>query len=172
MIRTRVGYAGGTKKDPTYRDLGDHTETIEIEFDPKVISYEALLEVFWKSHSPSSDAWSRQYMNAVFCNSEAQRKAAEAKLDGEVKTKILPATKFTNAEDYHQKYRLRSHRDLDAALHKLYPDEAAFRDSTAAARANAILSGYDAPIDDLDVPDEVKAMLREAVPKRAVGCPK
>ena len=85
---------------------------------------------------------------------------------------MLPATPSTCAEDYHQKYRLRSHRELDKALHDLYPDEAAFRDSTAAARANALLSGVDAPIDDLDVPDAVKEMLRAVGPKRPATCPK
>ena len=48
MVRTRVGYAGGRKARPTYRDLGDHTETIEIDYDPEEISFEDLLTVFWQ----------------------------------------------------------------------------------------------------------------------------
>jgi peptide methionine sulfoxide reductase MsrA len=61
-----VGYAGGMKKNPTYRSLGDHTETVQIDFDPSVIPYGELLAVFWESHEPGSSTWSRQYMNAVF----------------------------------------------------------------------------------------------------------
>lgn len=175
MIRTRVGYAGGTKESPTYRDLGDHTETVEIDFDPRVVSYEELLRVFWESHDPSSEAGSRQYMNAVFTHSEAQRKTAEAsraKLDGDVRTPILPATKFTNAEDYHQKYGLRGEGELYEAIRALVGDEAAFRDSTVAARANARLSGYDAPVDDLDIPDALKERLRAVEATTPAGCPK
>ena len=66
MIRTRVGYAGGTTNNPTYRALGDHAETIQVDYDPTQISYEELLEAFWTSHSPTSRPWSRQYASIIF----------------------------------------------------------------------------------------------------------
>ncbi|MFB6190699.1 MAG: peptide-methionine (S)-S-oxide reductase, partial [Candidatus Nanohaloarchaea archaeon] len=50
VVRTRVGYAGGEKKDPTYKDLGNHTETVLVEYDPERIGYEDLLDVFWENH--------------------------------------------------------------------------------------------------------------------------
>jgi len=64
IYRTRVGYAGGSTSSPTYRNIGDHTETIQIDYNPKEISHEELLDVFWRSHSPEVKSWSRQYMSA------------------------------------------------------------------------------------------------------------
>ena len=52
MVRTRCVYTGGTRKNPTYHDLGDHTESLQVDYDPARISYARLLEVFWDSHNP------------------------------------------------------------------------------------------------------------------------
>jgi len=71
-----VGYAGGTQPHPTYHTLGDHTETIEIDFDPGVISYEKLLDIFWRSHHPGQPAWSRQYRAVIFYHGERQKALA------------------------------------------------------------------------------------------------
>src|SRR5262249_18399740 len=73
VVRTRVGYTGGTSKDPTYYSLGDHTETLQIDFDPTVITYEQLLEVFWHTHNPCAQPWSRRYMSTVFYHGESQK---------------------------------------------------------------------------------------------------
>jgi methionine-S-sulfoxide reductase len=142
-----VGYAGGTLKNPTYHKLGDHTESFQVDFDPKVLGYEALLELFWKSHNPCGKAWSRQYMSAVFYHDEAQKKAAEAARDrvaaarGPVNTPILPVGTFTLAEDYHQKYELRGDDVLGKELRAMFATDAEFVASTAAARANAAVAG-------------------------------
>ena len=72
-----MGYAGGKKSNPTYHDLGDHTETLQIDFDPDVITYDELLEIFWASHNPGRKSWSRQYMAAVFYHNHKQKKAIE-----------------------------------------------------------------------------------------------
>jgi peptide-methionine (S)-S-oxide reductase len=53
VLRTRVGYAGGSSPNPTYQSIGDHSETIEITFDPSLLSYERLLDLFWEGHDPS-----------------------------------------------------------------------------------------------------------------------
>jgi peptide-methionine (S)-S-oxide reductase len=152
VYRTRVGYAGGTKKDPTYHDLGDHSETIEVDFDPTQITYEQLLAIFWASHMPDSPSWSRQYRSAVFYHDEAQRQMAEqvkareeARSGRRIYTDIEPATKFTLAEDYHQKYRLRREPTLMRELNAMLPDLIDFVNSTSAARLNGYLAGYGTP---------------------------
>lgn len=148
-MRTRAGYAGGEKNDPTYHDLGNHTEVISIDYDPTLLSYEDLLEIFWMAHRCDQINRSRQYMNAVFYHSEEQKKAAEkarkaAALDQgvgeqEVKTQILPVGIFTYAEGYHQKYYLTRFGGIRDLLHQTYPEGKALADSTVATRLNAFL---------------------------------
>ena len=110
-MRTQVGYAGGTKKNPTYYNLGDHSETIEIEFDPRKVSYEKLLDIFWESHESTAQPFSRQYASFIFFHTDEQkRKAQESKKQVEAKkgkklfTEIVQAQTFYPAEDYHQEY--------------------------------------------------------------------
>ena len=148
MTRTRVGYAGGKKLEPTYRSLGGHTEAIEIEFDPTVISYARLLEVFWAAHHPTGRSWSTQYKNVLWTHGEAQAKEAKAqaealakKLERKITTEIAPAPRFWVAEDYHQKYYLRRHDDLVFHAFGEDKDEASFRDSELAARLNGWVGG-------------------------------
>ena len=149
MIRTRVGYTGGTKKDPTYHNLGDHSETVEIDYDPAIISYEKLLDIFWRSHQPGQAAWSSQYKAAIFYHNDRQkalafqsREQVAARLKRPVATEILPAGEFTLAEDYHQKYYLRQMPDLLAEFSAIYPSREALVSSTAAARVNGYVAGY------------------------------
>jgi peptide-methionine (S)-S-oxide reductase len=148
VVSTRVGYTGGTKKNPTYHSLGDHTETVQIDFDPTRISYEQLLDVFWKSHDPAARSWSRQYRSIIlYHNSEQKRLALESmtrleeRLNGKIHTEIAPAGEFYPAEDYHQKYYLRSSGELMRVLRGIYPTEAAMMASTAAARLNGFSGG-------------------------------
>jgi peptide-methionine (S)-S-oxide reductase len=152
VIRTRVGYAGGTTKNPTYRNLGDHSETVEIDFDPARISYAELLTVFWASHHPGVRPWSRQYLAAIFYHDEAQKKLAlesrekaAARVQGEVFTQVMPATKFYLAEDYHQKYFLRQAPELFGEMAAFYPAARDLIGSTAAARLNGYVAGYGTP---------------------------
>ena len=78
MIRTHVGYTGGTTENPTYHNLDGHTEAVQIEYDPSRISYQELLDVFWGGHNPTQPAWSRQYASIVFYHDEEQKRLAEA----------------------------------------------------------------------------------------------
>lgn len=110
VLSTTVGYAGGTTEHPTYDDIGDHTETIEIEFDPSVITYQKLLDAFVREHDPTYKA-KTQYKSIIFYHSEEQKKAAERTLkeiqgntSRPVVTELRPAGVFTRAEEYHQKY--------------------------------------------------------------------
>ena len=148
VVRTRVGYAGGTTPDPTYRSIGDHTESVQIDYDPAILSYADLLEVFWSEHRPTAPPHSRQYASRIFVTDQAERTDAEVSKRavegalGPVFTTVEPAARFYVAEDYHQKYRLRSERALFQELAAIYPDPAALRDSTAAARVNGYLDGH------------------------------
>lgn len=149
VVRTRVGYSGGTKINPTYHDLEDHTETVQIEYDPARVTYEQLIRFFWKNHDPSKEPWSQQYKSVIFFHNERQEEIAlttkdnkEAQLGIDVYTEIIPYGKFYLAEEYHQKYRLRHEPDLMREFSTIYPDHMDFVNSTAAARINGYLSGY------------------------------
>lgn len=117
VLRTRVGYSGGTTLDPVYKKMGDHTEVIEIDYDPKTISYEDLLTLFWDNHEYGlTTIIKRQYMSLILYHNEDQRRIAEISLKKEAHkrnaklvTEIAPAGPFYPAEDYHQKYRLQEH---------------------------------------------------------------
>ncbi|MEK6940184.1 MAG: peptide-methionine (S)-S-oxide reductase [Nanoarchaeota archaeon] len=109
-MKTRLAYSGVTKKNPSYYNLGDHTETVEITFDPKIISFEELLKHFWKEHDPTEEQVT-QYKSAIFYQNDEQKKIAEKskkevekKLGRKVATEILKAGIFYQAEEYHQKY--------------------------------------------------------------------
>ncbi len=148
MIRTRVGYTGGSTQSPTYHDLGDHSETVQLDYDPKVITYEELLGVFFSSHDASRRGASRQYMSAVFFHDAEQERAALAAIEEEterlgkaIQTQVLPASSFYLAEDYHQKYALQGDGLVMADFHRMYPNLMDVVDSTAATRANAYLYG-------------------------------
>jgi methionine-S-sulfoxide reductase len=149
VVRTRVGYAGGTLENPTYHNLGDHTETIQVDYDPTQLSYEQLLEVYWDSHNPTRQPWSRQYMYMIFYHNSEQRALAmeskqteEASLGCQVYTEILPFSEFYLAEDYHQKYHLQQVPDFMEELASIYPNFADFMDSTAVARINGYVGGH------------------------------
>jgi methionine-S-sulfoxide reductase len=148
VIRTRVGYAGGTTRNPAYHNLGNHAETVQIDYDPTKISYSELLALFWSSHDPWSPIWSRQYASIIFYHNEKQQNQAlkleqqkEAKLGAKITTEILPFTKFYLAEDYHQKYYLRQEAALFNEFKAIYPEVSYLINSTAVARVNGYLGG-------------------------------
>jgi peptide-methionine (S)-S-oxide reductase len=129
--------------------MGDHTETLQVDFDPEKVSYDDLLDIFWAGHDPLRSSWSAQYKAAVFVHDSEQRRAAERSRDRAhaavgrpVLTEILPAERFYLAEGYHQKYRLQGVRELAAEFAEMYPRVREFVDSTAAARVNGYLDGY------------------------------
>ncbi len=116
------GYAGGDKQNPTYRQIGTgltgHSETVEVYYDPKVVSYGALVKVFYGSHDPTTvngqhPDYGTQYRSIIFYQNEAEKKIAEdfkSKLgasdeyDQPIATEIVPLVKFWKAEEYHQNY--------------------------------------------------------------------
>jgi peptide methionine sulfoxide reductase msrA/msrB len=122
VASTAVGYMGGKTKNPTYEDVctdkTGHAESVLIEFDPKVVKYEQLLDVFWSIHDPTTfhrqgpDVGS-QYRSVIFYYTKEQERLALAskkkledskKFNKPIVTEIVPAGEFYRAEDYHQKY--------------------------------------------------------------------
>lgn len=181
IIRTRAGYAGGTAPNPDYGNIGDHTEAVQVDYDPERISYGDLLEVFWESHRPTSPPWKRQYMNAIFFDDARQREAAlaskaavEKRLGRTVRTEVLPLRAFTRAEDYHQKYLLKRESDLLRELTRIYPLQRDLVDSTAAARLNGYAGGYGGPeqlsreIDSLGLSPEGRKKLEMLVHRKGL----
>jgi peptide-methionine (S)-S-oxide reductase len=149
VVRTRVGYTGGTKTNPTYHDLGDHTETIQIDFDPTQVSYRELLDIFWNSHSPITRAFSKQYSSIIFYHNVEQKRLAietrdreAAKIQAAIYTEIVPFSHFYIAEYYHQKYMLQLEPSLIKEFELMYPLPSDLIDSTAAARVNGYLGGH------------------------------
>ncbi len=116
------GYAGGTVDNPTYKQVSSgltgHAEVCQITFDPEIISYEEILEVFWKSHDPTTlnkqgNDEGTQYRSVIFYSDDRQRDLAEEYKEKQIKekvfarkvvTEISPLPEFFPAEDYHQNY--------------------------------------------------------------------
>jgi peptide-methionine (S)-S-oxide reductase len=121
VVNTAVGYEGGLTNNPTYKDVctdrTGHAEVVQVEFDPKQVSYDQLLDIFWHSHNPTTlnrqgpDVGS-QYRSVIFFHSPEQEKKAAASKEKTQKrdykspivTQIVPAAIFWKAEDYHQQY--------------------------------------------------------------------
>jgi len=149
VIRTRVGYAGGSKPDPTYRSLGDHTEVVQVEFDPERLSYRDLVEMAFRAHDPRDQARKRQYQNLVLTESHAQHETVLAYLDegdfprDRIETRIEGLGAFYPAEDYHQKFNLRSHAAMFGQFEEAGYDDTDIRESPAAAKLNAHVTGKD-----------------------------
>ncbi len=124
VVSTAVGYAAGHTPNPTYEEVCSgqtgHNEVVLVVFNPAVVSYEALLKVFWESHDPTQgmrqgNDRGTQYRSGIYTFGDAQQKAAEASRDafapvllkagyGAITTEIIPAPAFYYAEAYHQQY--------------------------------------------------------------------
>jgi peptide-methionine (S)-S-oxide reductase len=122
VISTTAGYTGGSKKNPTYHEVSSgetgHAESVQVLYDPKRVSYEKLLDVFWHNIDPTVKDRQfcdigTQYRSAIFYHTPEQKRLAEASkaaleknkpFKGEIYTQIVPAGEFWPAEDYHQDY--------------------------------------------------------------------
>jgi methionine-S-sulfoxide reductase len=132
VVKTVVGYTGGSAEDATYPKVSahqtQHREAIEVTYDPKLVSYEQLLDVFWRNINPTqADGQFHDiglsYQATIYYSNDAEKKIAEAskqrladsgKFQKPIVTEILRAMKFYPAEDYHQKYYLKNHDDYEA----------------------------------------------------------
>jgi len=122
VVNATVGYEGGHTQNPSYRDVctdeTGHAEVVQVEFDTDKISYDKLLDAFWKLHDPTQmnrqgPDVGTQYRSAIFFHSPEQRMAAQASKEAlaasgkhkrPIATEIVPAQTFYPAEDYHQQY--------------------------------------------------------------------
>jgi peptide-methionine (S)-S-oxide reductase len=120
VIEVTSGYSGGNTKNPTYGDVCSgttgHAEVIEVEYDPSKVSYEELLELFWKEHDPTQlnrqgPDVGTQYRSVIFFVTPEQETAAHASKENAqersnkpIVTEIRPASEFYRAEEYHQRY--------------------------------------------------------------------
>ncbi|GAA0115198.1 peptide-methionine (S)-S-oxide reductase MsrA [Clostridium senegalense] len=150
IIKVTSGYIGGTLDSPTYKDVksqsSGHYEAIEVIFDPKVISYKDLVDVFWRQIDPTDDEGQFQdrgnsYRAAIFYLTEGQKLIAEEskenlnnskRFEKPVITRILPATTFYNAEEYHQNFYKKNSKEYkkdrersgrDEFINKYWGDE-------------------------------------------------
>ncbi len=120
VVATRVGYTGGTTTDPTYEQVCSgttgHAEAVQVWFDPNVVSYDELMDAFWSIHDPTTrdrQGWDfgSQYRSAIFFHDADQERQAIASRDERqssrvrpIVTQIVPASRFHDAEEYHQRY--------------------------------------------------------------------
>ncbi len=162
VVRTRVGYAGGTKPAPSYAVIGDHTEVIQLEYDPDRVSFRELLAWAFSEHQPLRQPKKRQYQNIVFTETPGQDEQLQAFLDRSgfdrerVETRFEELEEFYVAEDYHQKFQLRGTRWITDVFDEANYNPEAVRESPAATKLNAHAAGHqvDVPfIKTFDRPD-------------------
>jgi len=144
VVRTTAGYSGGTKVNPEYRLLGDHAEAVQVEYDPKIIRYEQLLDVFWSSHDATQvfgqgpDVGEQYSRSIIFINGSDEAKLAAVSkereqtklMDNLVTTQIQQFETFYPAEPEHQKFELRRNPALLQLL-GVFPEEEFARSSIA-----------------------------------------
>lgn len=150
VVRTRVGYAGGTTPDPTYQAVGDHSEAIQVDYDPDETSFEDLLGVAIDEHDPTHQPAKRQYQHVLFYETDAERTSIDDALDEltvpSVETRVEPLDAFSLAEPYHQTFNLDGKRYVTDAFDAAGYDASDVRESPAAAKLNAVLAGKDVPV--------------------------
>ncbi|XP_030763937.1 peptide methionine sulfoxide reductase isoform X3 [Sitophilus oryzae] len=199
VLRTRVGYSGGTTPNPVYKSIdsassedgaaakpptenprGDHTEVIEIDYDPKVITYHDLLQLFWNNHEYGlTTVIKRQYMSLILYHDEDQKRIAEkeikieaGKRNEKLLTELAPAGPFYPAEDYHQKYRLQKHGWIVEELN-LTPE--LLQTSEVAAKLNGYIAGvgtqdqFEKDIKRLAVPEKIASFVKIHLLENAGG---
>lgn len=155
VVRTRAGYAGGSKQSPDYHSVGDHAETVEVEYDPSVISFHHLVEVFWLNHDPSQvfgqgPDVGPQYRSIIFTQNDEERELASASKAIQqqkslhlVLTEILKLEVFYPAEAEHQKFELRRKPQLLKLLGDISDDE--LMTSVLATKLNGYAAGLCPP---------------------------
>ncbi|KAG0453174.1 hypothetical protein HPP92_025541 [Vanilla planifolia] len=168
VVRTSVGYAGGTKTNPEYRNVGDHAECVKVEYDPTLISFKQLLDVFWVSHDPrqvfgQGPDVGNQYRSIIFTNATLEARLAATSKEREqtksrssiVLTQIQQLEDFYLAESVHQKFELKRNQFLLQLIGNMAEDE--LRASSLAAKLN----GYVAELCPPQIQKQIDAKIAE-----------
>ncbi|KAJ3672675.1 hypothetical protein LUZ60_007396 [Juncus effusus] len=175
VIRTSVGYAGGSKLNPEYRNLGDHAECVKVEYDPRKIHYSKLLEVFWASHD-STQVFGQgpdvgnQYRSIIFTNGTMEARLAAASKEREqaksrnniITTKIQPLNSFYPAESEHQKFELKRRPFLLQLIGNLGEEELV--KSTLAMKLNAYAAELCAPYIQKNIDSKINDAVKKGWP--------
>ncbi|XP_010531078.1 PREDICTED: peptide methionine sulfoxide reductase A5 [Tarenaya hassleriana] len=175
VVRTSVGYAGGNKANPEYRSLGDHAESVQVEYDPRIVSFRQLLDVFWSSHDSrqvfgQGPDVGNQYRSIIFTNSTEEQRMASASKEREqlksrgsiVTTQIQQLGTFYRAEADHQKFELKQHPFLLQLMGNM-PEEELER-STLASRLNGYAAELCPPRIQKQIDSKVNEIIRKGWP--------
>lgn len=145
-----MGYAGGTTPAPTYKQMGNHTECLQMDFDPTQISFDEIVRHFWSSHNSNRGNYKgRQYLSIFLYHDDFQKEVLK-KVKQEIPetnsppigTEMGPLAHFTLAEDRHQKYYLKRYSNATHKLRDYFFTEEAFNNATLVARLNSFVKGY------------------------------
>ncbi|WCJ32597.1 Peptide methionine sulfoxide reductase family protein [Euphorbia peplus] len=170
VVRTTAGYAGGSKSNPEYRSLGDHAESVQVEYDPRVVTFRQLLEVFWSSHDSrqifgQGPDVGNQYRSIVFVNGTEESRLAAVSKEKEqlrsrtsvVTTQIQQLGSFYPAEAEHQKFELKRRPFLVLLMGNLGEEE--LERSSLAAKLN----GYAAELCPRKIQNQIEAKINDIV---------
>ncbi|XP_065853252.1 peptide methionine sulfoxide reductase A5 [Euphorbia lathyris] len=172
VVRTTAGYAGGSKSNPEYRSLGNHAESVQVEYDPRLVSFRHLLEVFWSSHD-SRQIFGQgpdvgdQYRSIIFVNGTEESRLAAVSKEKEqlrsrssvVTTQIQELGSFYPAEAEHQKFELKRKPFLLLLMGNLAEEE--LERSSLAAKLN----GYAAELCPQKIQNQIEAKINDIVRK-------
>ncbi|KAH0856975.1 hypothetical protein HID58_085236, partial [Brassica napus] len=172
VVRTTAGYSGGTKVNPEYRKLGDHAESVQVEYDPRVVGYRQLLDVFWSSHDSrqvfgQGPDVGNQYRSIIFTNSTEELRLATISKEREqlksrssiVTTQIQQLGTFYRAEPDHQKFELKQHPFLLQLIGNMAEEE--LERSALATKLN----GYAAELCPPRVQKQIDSRVNEIIRK-------
>lgn len=171
VVRTSCGYSGGSGRNPSYNDIMDHTETVRVEYDASVTSYRELVDFAIEIHNPNSKNRKRQYDNVIFYSDNEEKDILEKTIENKgyspenIETRLERLDEYYFAENYHQKYKLRSRRTLEQQFMQEYTEEE-FRDSALATKMNAVVAGNldtsELPVsDELDLTEDLFSRIIE-----------
>ncbi|KAE9614598.1 putative peptide-methionine (S)-S-oxide reductase [Lupinus albus] len=172
VIRTTVGYAGGSKHNPRYRTFGDHAESVQVQYDPGMTSFKELLDIFWSCHDPrqvygQGPDVGNQYRSIIFVNGTEESRIASVSKEQEqarsrssiVTTQILQLGTFYPAEPEHQKFELKKNSFLIKLIGNLHEEE--LERSSLATKLN----GYVAELCPPNIQKHIDAKINEIVKK-------
>lgn len=175
VVRTTVGYAGGSKSNPEYRSLGDHAESVHIEYDPRLVNFRQLLEVFWSSHDSrqvfgQGPDVGNQYRSIIFVNgTEESRLAAVSKEREQTKsrssivtTQLQELGTFYPAEPEHQKFELKRNPFLLQLIGNMVEEE--LEKSSLAAKLNGYAAELCPPRIQSRIDGKVNEIIRKGWP--------